>query len=1015
MRKQENNQQQDHTEDIGSLQKALNQLLEQISNRDKKIAWINSENTATIRALTVQMSEMEHSFKLQMAEKDRVFTAQMAEMDRVFTAQMAEMERVFKAQLAEMERVQGEKEQTLIAQTADREQALKIQFEEKERILIAHAAEKEQALITHEAEKEQALIAQAAEKELALIAKMTEREQALESLSGQLAERNFELREIRISKLWRIALIFRRIRIMLVPPNSSQDKFARRLYNFAVLPLIRMGRKLIANSDLKLLRSSDLFDATWYLANNPGVAQAKIDPALHYLKYGGFEGRNPSPYFNSSLYISAYSDVKMSGTNPLIHFIKFGEKEGRSCIPAHVPVENKLVNAKISYRPKVTVIVPNYNHAAYLEKRLSSIYHQTYKNYEVILLDDCSSDKSRKILSDYQKQYPAITRCVFNESNSGSAFSQWKKGIENADGELIWIAESDDFCDLDFLENLVPFFSDETVLLSYAHSIFVDEDGERHVFAFEHYLSEIDQHKWDTSYISSAHNEVNSALGLKNSIPNVSSVVFRKPKGNVPLFNDPDWLKMKVCGDWLFYLNFIRGGRIAFCRETHNYYRIYQASSSKKTHTQDVYYKEHEVVACAIAALYNVPDELINKNYELLQKFYLYTVKNGDIDHFKKIFDIDKINQCKSKRSPNILMGVFAFSFGGGEVFPIRLANALKEKGDSVIVFNGNFEPINSKVREMVHPQIPVINYDRSMDLDAMAKEYGIEITHTHHASMDRLFSVVFNTKHVTTMHGMYEMMEDFLDNTRGFVGLIDHWFYTTDKNISPFKSHKLYDPQKFTKIDNGMSIPQIHEVDLNQFGITSNSFTVCMATRALYDKGWFEAIESITLAREVTQKDIHLLLIGEGPAYDFLKNTDIPDYIHLLGYRSSLVDYFAASQLGYLPTYFKGESFPLVLIECFMAEKPIIATRIGEIPDMITIDDQKIGGTLIDLHNGIVKSDELASALVKMIQDEKYYQESVNSVKLLKTKFDLDKVADKYLEVYTKLRNQQPEGNSKS
>jgi glycosyltransferase involved in cell wall biosynthesis len=723
----------------------------------------------------------------------------------------------------------------------------------------------------------------------------------------------------------------------------------------------------------------------------------------HYIRFGASEGRDPSHDFSSSQYLSVYSDVQKTGMNPLVHYIKFGKKEGRSPIPKENSKASDT-NRLLFYRPKVTIVVPNYNHATYLEKRLTSIYQQSYKNYEVILLDDFSSDQSRKILLAYQNLYPEITRCIFNDTNSGSAFSQWKKGIENAEGELIWIAESDDYCDLDFLEKLIPLFFDETILLSYAHSIFVDENEQRHVFAFEHYLSDIDQHKWDSSYIASAHDEVNSCLGLKNSIPNVSSVVFRRPKGIVPILNDPYWLKMKVCGDWLFYLNFIRGGRIAYCRETHNYYRIYQTSSSKKTHVQDIYYQEHETVACAIASLYDVPDELLLKNYQLLEKFYLETVKKSDIRKFNILFNLEKVRQCKSKRTPNILMGVFAFSFGGGEIFPIRLANVLKEKGSSVILFNGNFEPIHPEVRKMLYPQIPVINNNPSIDLNGLVKEYGIEITHTHHANMDRMFSGVLNSKHVTTMHGMYEMMGDFLENTKDYLSKIDHWFFTTPKNIVPFQKNNLYDPVRFTKIDNGMCIPDIHKVDLDQFGITNNSFTICLATRALYDKGWFEAIESIAIARKSTKKDIHLLLIGEGPVYEILKNTSLPNYIHLLGYRSNLVDYFSASCLGFLPSYFKGESFPLVIIECFMAEKPIIATKIGEIPNMMITDDQRIGGALVDLRKGKVNPNDLALALTNLINDEKYYQECVNVVKVLKNKFDLNKIADKYLDIYNKV-----------
>ncbi len=94
--------------------------------------------------------------------------------------------------------------------------------------------------------------------------------------------------------------------------------------------------------------------------------------------------------------------------------------------------------------PFVSIIVPNYNHEKYLRQRLDSIYGQTYKNYEVILLDDCSSDDSRTILNEYRDRYPDRTRCEFNETNSGGVFRQWRKGISLAKGDYIWIAESDD-------------------------------------------------------------------------------------------------------------------------------------------------------------------------------------------------------------------------------------------------------------------------------------------------------------------------------------------------------------------------------------------------------------------------------------------------------------------------------------------------------------------------------------------------------------------------------------------
>ena len=78
--------------------------------------------------------------------------------------------------------------------------------------------------------------------------------------------------------------------------------------------------------------------------------------------------------------------------------------------------------------PLVSIVVPNYNHGKYLKERLNSIFNQTYSNYEVILLDDFSTDSSKKILSEYSEN-PKVSQCVLNETNSGNIFIQWNKGI----------------------------------------------------------------------------------------------------------------------------------------------------------------------------------------------------------------------------------------------------------------------------------------------------------------------------------------------------------------------------------------------------------------------------------------------------------------------------------------------------------------------------------------------------------------------------------------------------------
>lgn len=98
-------------------------------------------------------------------------------------------------------------------------------------------------------------------------------------------------------------------------------------------PLINWQKDFIASKlkrrNLQLIESSDYFDPDWYLENYSDVKQASISPALHYLLYGGFEGRDPGPSFSSHTYLQRHPDVAGSGINPLVHYLRHGEKEGR--------------------------------------------------------------------------------------------------------------------------------------------------------------------------------------------------------------------------------------------------------------------------------------------------------------------------------------------------------------------------------------------------------------------------------------------------------------------------------------------------------------------------------------------------------------------------------------------------------------------------------------------------------------------------------------------------------------
>lgn len=89
----------------------------------------------------------------------------------------------------------------------------------------------------------------------------------------------------------------------------------------------KSGRR--QRQDLETIKSSALFDGNWYLERYPDIAKVNMDPALHYLRYGAREGRNPGPSFNTRFYVDRYTDVARQTVNPLVHYERFGRNENR--------------------------------------------------------------------------------------------------------------------------------------------------------------------------------------------------------------------------------------------------------------------------------------------------------------------------------------------------------------------------------------------------------------------------------------------------------------------------------------------------------------------------------------------------------------------------------------------------------------------------------------------------------------------------------------------------------------
>jgi glycosyltransferase involved in cell wall biosynthesis len=233
---------------------------------------------------------------------------------------------------------------------------------------------------------------------------------------------------------------------------------------------------------------------------------------------------------------------------------------------------------------KISVIIPNYNYEKYLRERIESVLSQTYPVFEIIILDDHSTDNSLEIINKYVNKFPLRIKSVNNEKNSGNVFEQWAKGIEIAKGDYIWIAEADDLSEPIFLEAIMKRMSlDENIVMGYTQSKTMDEKGN---ITSDNYLSYTDKVDtiWRADYTADGKDEIEKRLSIKNTILNVSAVVFK----NIKLLDKFKYAKeYSVAGDWRFYVDLLKDkGMILFIADSLNIHRRHTNSVTKTLNAQ---------------------------------------------------------------------------------------------------------------------------------------------------------------------------------------------------------------------------------------------------------------------------------------------------------------------------------------------------------------------------------------------------------------------------------------------
>lgn len=246
--------------------------------------------------------------------------------------------------------------------------------------------------------------------------------------------------------------------------------------------------------------------------------------------------------------------------------------------------------------PSITAVLPCFNHQRYLERRIDSVLRQTLPVSEILFLDDASRDGSVALARRLLAAATVPVRFLVRHTNSGSPFAQWNEGVQQASGNYVWIAETDDACDDRLLERLWGPLAACDGLLAFAQSRLVDAEDRDHGTA----LLFTDRY-WpgvfaaDLQLSGTAFNA--RFLTAQNVIFNASSVLFRRSAFLAAGLANPS---MRFCGDWDLWLRLLAtGGDVVFVAEPLNRFRNHDHTTRARGHTAEV---QAEYMACRLTA-----------------------------------------------------------------------------------------------------------------------------------------------------------------------------------------------------------------------------------------------------------------------------------------------------------------------------------------------------------------------------------------------------------------------------
>lgn len=388
------------------------------------------------------------------------------------------------------------------------------------------------------------------------------------------------------------------------------------------------------------------------------------------------------------------------------------------------------------------------------------------------------------------------------------------------------------------------------------------------------------------------------------------------------------------------------------------------------------------------------------------------------------------------RKRNKILFAIESFHDGGAEMFAIRLANEMskhhhiifmelfpyysKEKNQKKLLRSDRIEIMQagkniwgrllhnsnskSKIRKLLFRSY---NEAKKKKVAEIIQKNKVEIVHSHTWKTDIFFSELksaLNFKFISSLHGHYEHLRKCVNNfdciTMNAVQQIDKFVYLSEAHSITLNYFGVA-AEKRAKIFYGLNEVKL---DRNSADVNSNKILkFIFIARGIPEKGWKETIDAFKnlIAKHPGKLQLHL--IGISRYVQELKKVNESNDILFWGYQQNVIPLIMKCDIGLLPSYFSGESLPNVIIEYLSCHKPVIATKVGAVEEMLSYKGE-IAGTLIDLESGKPGTTALEIAIEKYINDPSLTKKHSAIAKKAAKKFNMQTCVNEYLNLYEDL-----------